>query len=387
MSHEPGIASHGSVSPQGVEAAISRGNWFGLVAARRKIDKAPVSTRLGPFEGHLPPRDYIRILPIVRGFSPSVCEQEVIMRDEIESLMGQAASLGSLGRVARQHGEEAAADTYFRDALRLALDAANQTTDGRAHSARLEALRVAARFALDCGAVMEARRLMDEAFSAEASTKFADEWAQLRDVTAWPDPWLIAAVRRDPPDVQALDALADRYWKLLFGRCQLLTLNHQKASDLTQDAWCRVLRTRHTLKPGGNFPAYLTTIATNLWRDGYRSARRAGPLAADRLESLDAADPNDDGESVALMDRIADLKVLPPEEQTLLAMDIDKALEHLTPQLREVLVARFITGESCAEIGHRYGRTEQSISGWVRQALREMKLHLEGASRGAAAKA
>jgi hypothetical protein len=27
------------------------------------------------------------------------------------------------------------------------------------------------------------------------------------------------------------------------------------------------------------------------------------------------------------------------------------------------------------EIGERYGRTEQSISGWVRQALREMKLH------------
>jgi len=55
----------------------------------------------------------------------------------------------------------------------------------------------------------------------------------------------------------------------------------------------------------------------------------------DRLESLDAADPNDDGEGVALMDRIADLKALPPEEQTLLAMDSDNALEHLTPQIHE----------------------------------------------------
>src|SRR2546426_12145575 len=27
------------------------------------------------------------------------------------------------------------------------------------------------------------------------------------------------------------------------------------------------------LRPGGNFPAYLTTVATNLWRDWHRSAQ------------------------------------------------------------------------------------------------------------------
>ncbi len=309
------------------------------------------------------------------------------MKAENESLLSRATSLGSLGAAARQQGEEVAAAAHFREAFGLALDAANQTTDGVSHRARLDALRMAVRFALDCGEVTDARRLMNEAFSVEASTKFADEWAQLRDVTAWPDTWLVAAVRRDPPDVQALDALANRYWKTLFGRCQLLTLNHQKAGDLAQEAWCRVLRVRHALKPGGNFPAYLTTIATNLWRDWYRSAQRAGDMADHRLESLDAAHPNEDGESVALIDRIPDLKALSPEDQTLLAMDIDKALEQLTPQRREVLVARFINGESCAEIGQRYGRTEQSISGWVRQGLKEVKLHLEAAGRGAAMKA
>jgi RNA polymerase sigma-70 factor (ECF subfamily) len=308
------------------------------------------------------------------------------MKAESEGLMSQATRLGSMGAVARQQGEEAAADAHFRDALALTLKAADQTTAGGLQPTHLEALRLAARFALDCGEVGEARRLIDEAFSAEASTKFADEWTQLRDVTAWSDAWLIAAVRRDPPDEQALDALANRYWKTLFGRCQLLTVNHQRAGDLAQEAWCRVLRNRHALKPGGNFPAYLTTIATNLWRDWYRSAQRAGDLADHRLESLDATHPNEDGESVALADRIPDIKALSPTDQTLLAMDIDEALEQLTPQLREVLVARFINGESCAEIGRRFGRTEQSISGWVRQALGVVKLHLEAASRVAAVK-
>ena len=309
------------------------------------------------------------------------------MTDEIERFMNQAASLGSLGAAKRQQGEELAADAYFLEGFGLALKAANRSIQGGSHPARLDALRVAARFALECGEATEARRLMDEALSTEASTQYAVEWAQLRDESAWPDSWLIAAVRRDPPDVKALDALANRYWKPLFGRCQLLTLNHQKAGDLAQEAWCRVLRSRQALKPGGNFPAYLTTIATNLWRDWYRSARRAGPMAEHRLESLDMPHPNEDGESVALVDRIADLKSLSPEDQTLLAMDIDAALEQLSPQLREVLVARFITGESCAEIGRRHGRTEQSVSGWVRQAIREVKLHLEAMSRGAAVKA
>jgi len=309
------------------------------------------------------------------------------MTNGFDDLMKQAGVLGSLGAAARKQGEEVAADAYFRDAFGMALNAASHANDGGSHPGQLDALQAAARFALDCGEVLEARRLVDEASTTGASARFADEWTQLRDVTAWPDSWLIAAVRRDPPDVEALDALANRFWKPLFGRCQLLTVNLQKAGDLAQEAWCRVLRARRTLKPGGNFPAYLATIATNLWRDAYRSARRAGPMADHRLESLDAAHPNDDGEGGALVDRIPDLKMLSPEEQTQLAMDIDMALEHLTPQLREVLVARFITGESCAEIGRRYGRTEQSISGWVRQALREMKLHLEAASRGDAMKA
>jgi DNA-directed RNA polymerase specialized sigma24 family protein len=44
----------------------------------------------------------------------------------------------------------------------------------------------------------------------------------------------------------------------------MLTLNQGKAGDLAQQAWCRVLRARNTLKPGGNFPAFITTVATNL---------------------------------------------------------------------------------------------------------------------------
>jgi RNA polymerase sigma factor (sigma-70 family) len=197
--------------------------------------------------------------------------------------------------------------------------------------------------------------------------------------SGWPDAWLINAVRREPPDAASLDVLVTRYWKTLFAHCQILTLDREAASDLAQDAWLRVLRARSTLEPDKNFRAFIATVATNLWRDRNRAARRAGAMADSRLASLDAADPGY-GESIALVDVVPDASTLSMDEQFLLKMDIDTALQRLDPQLRDVLVSRFVAGESAAEIGHRYDRTEQTISSWIRGAVREMRIHL-GESR------
>lgn len=57
-------------------------------------------------------------------------------------------------------------------------------------------------------------------------------------------------------------------------------------------------------------------------------------------------------------------------------MDLDHALARLEPRLRDVLIARFITGESAAEIGERYDRTEQAVTGWIREAIRQMRIFL-----------
>jgi RNA polymerase sigma-70 factor (ECF subfamily) len=297
--------------------------------------------------------------------------------DDVETLMSQAARLGALAARARKDGKEPAADGFFREAFGLAAKAASQTTDVAGNSIQQDILRTAVVFALSCGEVAAARRLIDEALAANPAIRHSEAWAQILEVTAWPDEWLLAAVRRDPPDVDALEVLADRYWRSLLARCQMLTLNEEKAADLAQQAWCKVLRARHSLKPGGNFPAFITTVATNLWRDSGRSAKRAGQLSENRLASLDAALPTDDGGTMSLGDLLPDLNALNAVEQKLLAQDIDRALEQLTPLLREVLVSRLLDGESCAEIGRRHGRTEQTISGWLRQALQEMRRHLQ----------
>jgi RNA polymerase sigma-70 factor (ECF subfamily) len=191
-----------------------------------------------------------------------------------------------------------------------------------------------------------------------------------------PDSWLIAAVCGDPPDVLALDALVERHWAGLAGRCRLLTADTESAADLAQEAWYRLLRARHALDATGNFPAYLATIAANLWRDQNRTARRAGPLAAQRLSSLDAELPSMSGECVALADVLPDPTTLDAEAQAQLRIDVDRALAQLSPRARDVVIARFIDGETCAEIGQRYDRTEQTISAWLRRAVQDMQAHL-----------
>jgi len=193
--------------------------------------------------------------------------------------------------------------------------------------------------------------------------------------STWPDAWLINAVRRDPPDEDALSALVDRYWKTLFARCRLLAVDRESASDLAQEAWLRVLRARRSLEPDGNFHGYIITIATNLWRDRNRVAQRAG-AAVGSMASLDASTTNAGGETITLVDVVPDPRTLSIDDQILLEMDLDQGLARLSPHLRDVLVSRFVTGESAAEIGQRYSRTEQTVTGWIREAVREMKAYL-----------
>jgi RNA polymerase sigma-70 factor (ECF subfamily) len=215
------------------------------------------------------------------------------------------------------------------------------------------------------------------AVAAPADDRMHADRAHADDRRAWPDARLIVAVRDEPPDAAALDVLVARHWKGLHARCMLLTLSRDLASDLAQETWLRLLRARHTLDPDGNLPAYLATIATNLWRDRGRAARRAGPLAEHRLASLDAPPAAGDANDAELADALPDPGTLSTEVRTALRIDLDRALGRLAPRSREVLIARYVDGESAAEIGARHGRTEQTITAWLRQAAREIRQYLD----------
>lgn len=247
------------------------------------------------------------------------------------------------------------------------------TTAGCPMESDPQSIVLAAECALHSGDPREARRLLE---LAATLPPFDEAKTRLTEVDSWTDAWLVAAIRCNPPDTEALDELARRHWKSLFGRCQMLAANREEAGDLAQEAWCRLLRARASLKPDGNFPGYLHTIAMNLWRDRCRAERRAGAMAGNQLVSLDAKSPNAEGELCSFGDVVPDLASLDANERATVMKDVDQALAELTPALRGVLVARYLMNESCAEIGRRHGRTEQTVSGWIRQGIHEMKTYL-----------
>ena len=186
----------------------------------------------------------------------------------------------------------------------------------------------------------------------------------------------MTAVRTDIPNEDALRALVDRHGPALLRRCKLLAGDADRANDLAQETWCRFLRVRRTLQPDGNFPGYLAAVAINLWRDGRRTERRAGCLSDGRLLSLDASVPGDDGDMVTTADSIPHRPRDSKEEAIALDIDLAAALDRLSPALRDVVVARYLHGESSAEIGRRFGRTQQTITSWLRQAMAELEQYL-----------
>ena len=125
--------------------------------------------------------------------------------------------------------------------------------------------------------------------------------------------------------------------------------------------------------PPDGAAGYLATIAMNLWRDWNRVSRRDGGMSVSHDWSLDAAMPNAGGEPRRLADALPDPRSLEAEKNAQLRMDVDAALAWLTPQLRAIVISRFVDGESAAEIGRRYSRTEQTVTGWLRQAMRDMR--------------
>lgn len=255
--------------------------------------------------------------------------------------------------------------------------AGNWDGEAAASAPRRDLPHPAAEPAIAQGDVSPVREIEEIARPTEAGPAKPEPRRRSTDTESWPEACLVAAVRRDSPDALVLDVLVERYHETLCRRCWILARDHDKAAELAQQTWLRVLRARHLLDPEGNFPGYLATIATNLWRDWRRSNLRAGPLGEHRISSLEAPAAAQTGTPVALVEVLPDPRSMHHRERVLAKLDLDQALAKLPAHLHEVIVARFVAGESCASIGVRYQRTEQAISGWIREAVREMRRLLE----------
>lgn len=129
--------------------------------------------------------------------------------------------------------------------------------------------------------------------------------------------------------------------------CAGITGDRAAAEDLAQETLLEAWRNEHKLHDPAGVDRWLASIARNVCqRWARRRGRDAGLLA--RLEA---------GSAVA-----EDVDVEVDLERAELAELLDRALSLLPPDTREVLVHRYVHDSPHAEIGRRFGLSEDAVS-------------------------
>jgi RNA polymerase sigma-70 factor (ECF subfamily) len=148
-----------------------------------------------------------------------------------------------------------------------------------------------------------------------------------------------AAAREDAPSMT--EAQFREFYELtarpLKGYLARLTGNATLADDLLQEAYFRMIRANPVDLEEGQRKSYLYRIATNLARDHHRRARFEAPPPSER----------------ACGERT--------EETLEWRSDVERALEEVRPQEREMLWLAYVEGASHREIAEVTGCKEVSV--------------------------
>ncbi len=181
------------------------------------------------------------------------------------------------------------------------------------------------------------------------------------------DPEMVDLVNRaQAGDKEAFGLIYDRHIGVIFRYVASKVDSRQQAEDITADVFLRAMRRISAFQwqgPNSNFAAWLTTIASNLVIDYYRSARN-------RTEIVN--------EDYALKALVEQGKRLPAPAADVSATDylrnltLVDAVNQLRPDQRECVLLRFWHGLTVAEAADRMGKSESAVKSLQFRAIREL---------------
>lgn len=148
-------------------------------------------------------------------------------------------------------------------------------------------------------------------------------------------------VRAQAGDRSAFDELVHRHERAVYAYARHCLRNTAQATEATQDAFVRAYTYRASFKPDhGSVRGWLLAVAANGIRDALR-ARRQAPLPLEHAAQVPAS--SEDG--------------LRAFERAEVRGDIERALETLEPEHREVIVLRYVSELSFEEVARVLGIT------------------------------
>ncbi len=131
----------------------------------------------------------------------------------------------------------------------------------------------------------------------------------------------------------------------------------QIADDLTSEVFIRMIRALPGFRfQEASFQAWLYQIAHNLLNDHYRKASYRNHV---QLEENMSNDPQNQRSR--------------PVEKSLNSVALKQALDGLSGEQRDVIVMRFISGMSIAEVAQYINKSEDAVKGLQRRALTSLR--------------
>lgn len=174
-------------------------------------------------------------------------------------------------------------------------------------------------------------------------------------------------------DARAFSTLVTRHRGSVFNFILRYTNHRQRAEDLLQETWLKVVRSSSEYQPKARFTTWVFTIARNLCVD---SARKESYRKTD---SLDAPVAGGDEGDRALGELVPDQQGASPDRSAhnvRLRPLIEKALRALPDEQREVFLLREYHGVGFKEIADVTGVNENTVKSRMRYALEGLRKRL-----------
>lgn len=174
-------------------------------------------------------------------------------------------------------------------------------------------------------------------------------------------------------DARAFEGLVRRHRSAVFNFILRYTGQRQRAEDLLQETWLKVVRGAGDYEPKARFTTWVYTIARNLCVD---SARKESYRQADSLDAP-ARGADDDGRQLG--ETLPDADGVGPERGAHNARVrplLERALASLPEEQREVFVLREYSGIPFKEIAVVTGVPENTVKSRMRYALEGLRKRL-----------